>query len=337
MKIAVLAPVAWRTPPRHYGPWELVASLLTEQLVTAGHDVTLFATADSVTTADLRSVVARGYEEDKTADPKVAECLHISNCFEQAGEFDIIHNHFDFLPLTYTGLVATPVITTIHGFSSDTIVPVYKRYNGTNRYVSISNADRNPSLDYLATVYHGIDIGRFTFREKPEGGYLLFFGRIHHDKGAAEAIEIARRAGRKLVLAGIIQDERYFSEKVQPALEGGRVEYVGSAGPDRRDGLLGNADALLHPIQFDEPFGLSVVESLACGTPVVAFNRGSMPEILTHGKNGFLAGGIDEAVDCVASLPEIDRVNCRKTVERRFTAKLMAEAYVQAYTTVLAG
>jgi glycosyltransferase involved in cell wall biosynthesis len=337
MKIAILAPVAWRTPPRHYGPWEQVASLLTEELVKAGHEVTLFATADSVTNAELRSIVAKGYEEDETADPKVVECLHISNCFEQAGEFDIIHNHFDFLPLTYTKLVATPVITTIHGFSSEKIVPVYKKYNAANRYISISNADRNPSLDYLATVYHGIDIDRFTYRKKPEGGYLLFFGRIHHDKGTAEAIEIARRTDRKLILAGIIQDEHYFNEKVKPFLEEGKVEYVGSADPQKRDEILGNADALLHPINFDEPFGLSVVESLACGTPVIAFNRGSMPEILSHGFSGFLVNRIDEAVESIPSLPDIDRENCRKTVESRFTARVMAEAYMSAYTAVLAG
>ena len=200
MRIAMLSPIAWRTPPRHYGPWERVVSLLTEGLLAKGVEVTLFATADSRTAGDLRAVCKTGYEEDRHADPKVLECLHISKLFEQAEEFDLIHNHFDFLPLTYSGLVSTPVVTTIHGFSSPRILPVYEKYNGQAFYVAISEADRSPSLDYIATIHHGIDLAEFNFNAKPDD-YLLFFGRIHSDKGAKEAIEIAKGTGRKLIMA----------------------------------------------------------------------------------------------------------------------------------------
>ncbi len=334
MKIALLSPIAWRTPPRHYGPWERVVSLLCEGLVDQGIDVTLFATGDSVTRAKLDFVCPRPYEEDPEIDPKVWECLHIAHLFERAAEFDLIHNHYDFLPLTYSRLVHTPVVTTIHGFSSPKILPVYQRYAGTNHYVSISNADRHPSLDYIATVYHGIDLESFPFVGAP-GSYLLYFGRIHPDKGTAEAIEIARIFGMPLVIAGIVQDRRYFEEEVAPQLERGRVEYIGPVGPDRRGGLLGNAYALLHPISFAEPFGLSVVEAMACGTPVVAFSRGSMPEIVRHGSTGFLVNSVVEAVAALEQVPTLDRQACRRWVEQRFSRERMVQDYLAVYGQVL--
>lgn len=335
MKIAMLAPIAWRTPPVHYGPWELVTSLLTEELLKNGVEVTLFATGNSVTNARLESVIAQGYEEDRNVDAKVWECLHISNCMERAGEFDIIHNQFDFLPLSYSGLIDTPVITTIHGFSSPRILPVYQKYNGHTHYVSISNADRAPSLDYIATVYHGIDLNEFTFNNNPKGDYLLYYGRIHHDKGAREAIEIAVKLGMRLIMAGIIQDKSYFNEHIEPCLKEGEVEYIGSIGRDRRNELLGNATALLHPINFSEPFGLSVVEAMACGTPVVAFDKGSMREIITDGVNGFIVKNKEEMIQRLKSIEKIDRIACRKTVETRFTKQQMAKEYMKVYNKVL--
>ena len=334
MKIGMLSPIAWRTPPRHYGPWENVVSLLTEALAKRGIDVTLFATGDSLTNARLRAICKKGYEEDRSIEPKVWECLHISEVFEHAGEFDLIHNNFDFLPLTYSGLISTPVITTIHGFSSPKIYPVYQKYNDRAFYVSISKADRLNSLDYVANVYHGIDISQFTFQPRP-GEYLLFFGRIHIDKGAGEAIEIAKKSGMKLIMAGIIQDSQYYEKNIRPFIDGSSVIYVGSAGPEKRDSLLGNAYALLHPINFDEPFGLSVVESMACGTPVIAFNRGSMPELISHGHNGFLVQTVDEAVAAVHDNPMIERSACRRVVEERFTADRMAEEYIDVYRRIL--
>lgn len=335
MKIAMLSPIAWRTPPVHYGPWELVTSLLTEELVKKGIDVTLFATANSITEAKLRSVCQRGYEEDKSIDPKVWECLHISECFEHAGEFDIIHNQFDFLPLTYSGLTDTPVITTIHGFSSPRIMPVYKKYNRKTHYVSISNANRSSLLDYIATVYHGIDTGNFTFNPNPTGDYLLYYGRVHHDKGTKEAVEIAMALGMRLIIAGIIQDQLYFDTYVKPFLKEGKIEYIGSVGADRRDELLGNARLLLHPINFNEPFGLSIVEAMACGTPVVAFNKGSMPELITDGENGYLAENSEEAIEKIRKVDKISRLSCRKVVEKHFTKEVMAQHYIKVYEKIL--
>lgn len=332
----MLSPVAWRTPPRHYGPWEAVVSLLTEGLVRRGHDVTLFATADSETSARLEAVCAAGWEEDPSVDAKAMEALHISNCFEQAERFDIVHNHFDFLPLSYSRLVETPVLTTIHGFSSPRILPVFEKYDGHAHYVSISQADRAPSLTYAATIHHGIDLSRFAFRDRPED-YLLFFGRMHPDKGPKEAIEIARRAGKKLVMAGIVQDRAYFEREVQPHIDGDRVTYLGSVGPEARDRWLGGALCLLHPIAFDEPFGLSVVESMACGAPVVAFDRGSMPELIEDGVTGFLVGGVDDAVAAVGRIGEISRAACRARVERLFSVERMVLGYERAYRAILAG
>lgn len=334
MHIAMLAPIAWRTPPRHYGPWESVASLLTEGLIARGHEVTLFATADSQTSGMLHAVCPRGYEEDRALIPKVWECLHISELFEHADGYDIIHNHFDYLPLTYTGLTFTPVVTTIHGFSSPGILPVYKKYNHKVFYVSISDADRSPDLDYIKTIHHGIDIKQFDFQPATDDN-LLFFGRIHQDKGARQAIEIARACNQKLILAGIIQDQAYHDQYVSPYIDNDKVIYIGSVGPVERNRLLGKACALLHPIQFDEPFGLSVIESMACGTPVIAFDRGSMPELIENGKSGFLVGNVDEAVTTVARIKEIDRAYCRRHVERHFTVDRMINEYIQVYKMIL--
>ena len=333
LRIAMLAPIAWRVPPRHYGPWERVVSLLTEGLVAQGVEVTLFATADSETTAKLEAVCPRPYEEDPSLDAKVWECLHIAHVFEQAGRFDLIHNHFDFLPLSYSGFTQTPLLTTIHGFSSERILPVYKRYNTATHYVSISDADRHPELDYLATVHHGIDLREFTFRAQPDD-YLLFFGRIHPDKGAAEAIEVAKRSGRSLVLAGIVQDKGYFEREVAPHLNE-QIRFVGSVGPNERDKLLGGAYALLHLINFDEPFGLSMVEAMACGTPIVATKRGSVPEVVMDEVSGFVVSNLDEAVEAVSRVAGLSREKVYTYVKDRFDVQHMVEEYLRVYRMLL--
>lgn len=334
LRIAVLSPIAWRTPPEHYGPWELFASLLTEGLVELGHDVTLFATADSVTSARLQATTPNGWSENSEIEPKVAECIHIADVFERADSFDIIHNGFDFLPLSYSGLVDTPVVTTIHGFSSERIVPAYERYDATTTYVAISDSDRHPRLHYEATIHHGIAVEDFSLHPEP-GDHLLYFGRIHPDKGTAHAIEVARRAGRDLVIAGIIQDERYFAEEVEPHVDGERVRYLGSVDVAGRAEVLGGAGALLHLIDFDEPFGFSVVEAMACGTPVIAYGRGSMPELIEQDVTGFLVSDTDEAVRAVELADTVDRGRIRATAVERFDVKTMVDAYVSVYRTVL--
>jgi len=332
MKVAILSPIAWRTPPRHYGPWERVVSLITEGLVKEKIDVTLYATGDSITKGKLRSISKTPYEESDI-NPKVWECLHISEIMEQADEFDIIHNNFDFLPLTYSRLIKTPMVTTIHGFSSPEILPVYKKYNKTTNYVSISNADRSPELDYIRTIYHGIDIENFTLNENT-GDYLLYFGRIHPDKGTREAIEVAKKAKMKLIIAGIIQDKAYYEKYVKPCLNDD-ITYIGSAEPHERNQILRNAFALLHPINFDEPFGLSIIESMACGTPVLAFRRGSMPEIIQDGRNGFIVSGVEEMAMKLKDVKNISRKSCRETVEKKFSQERMVKEYIEVYREII--
>jgi glycosyltransferase involved in cell wall biosynthesis len=334
LRVAILAPISWRVPPRRYGPWEQFASLLTEGLVRRGVEVTLFATADSVTTARLVGTAPTGYSEDPALDAKVWEALHISAVFERAGEFDVIHNGFDFLPLTYSGLVETPVVTTIHGFSSERIVPVFQKYNARGYYVAISDADRHERLDYIATIHHGIDFDEFAL-QREAGDYLLFFGRIHPDKGTVEAIDLAERLGMPLTIAGIVQDGDYYERLVEPRLDGERVSYVGPVGPDRRGGLLGGARALLHLVNFDEPFGFSVVEAMACGTPVIARRRGSMGEIVRHGVNGFLVEALDDAAAAVNAAETLDRAAVRASVEGRFGVARMVDEYLALYRRVL--
>lgn len=309
--------------------------MLTEGLVAAGHDVTLFATADSVTTATLHATVHSGWSDDPTIDPKVAECLHIAAAFERADDFDIIHNSFDFLPLTYSSLVRTPVITTIHGFSSPDILPVYDRYDATTHYVAISESDRHPRLRYTATIHHGIDTAAFAVDPTP-GDHLLYFGRIHPDKGTAHAIDVARRSGRRLDIAGIIQDERYFRDEVEPHLDGEHVRYLGPVPASERTQVLGGAHALLHLIDFDEPFGYSVVEAMACGTPVIANTRGSMSELIEDRVTGYLVTGPDEAVDAVDRAGDLDCAAIRAATVTRFDIATMIDKYVAAYRTVLA-
>jgi glycosyltransferase involved in cell wall biosynthesis len=256
--------------------------------------------------------------------------MHIANLFERAAEFDLIHNSFDFLPLTFTRLVETPVLTTIHGFASDATLPPYVAYADRVSYVAISEADRHPALEYVATIHHGIDFSQFEFNPEPDD-YLLFFGRIHPDKGVAEAIEVARATGIPLVIAGIIQDQGYFDREVAPHVDDRAVRYIGSVGPAERSRILGGATALLHLINFDEPFGFSVVESMACGTPVIASPRGSMPEIVSDGINGFLVEMPGDATGAVEALGSLDRRKVRDSVEDRFTVERMVDRYIKVY------
>jgi glycosyltransferase involved in cell wall biosynthesis len=330
VRIAVLAPISWRVPPRHYGPWELFASLLTEGLVSRGHDVTLFAAGDSVTAARLESVVPQSWSEDPTVNPKVAECLHIAAAFEDSSSYDVIHNSFDFLPLTYSRLVSTPVVTTIHGFSSPEIVRVYAEYDSTNHYVAISDSDRHASLNYAATIHHGIDLKSFEFA--PTGGdHLAYFGRIHPDKGTHRAIACAKRAGLPLHIAGVIHDERYFETEVAPHIDGDSVKFLGPVMAEDRAAFLGSAAALLHLISFDEPFGFSVVESMACGTPVIAFRRGSMPELIDDGRTGAVVDDVDDAVAAIPAVRALDRRIVSATATAFFGVDRMVDAYVNVY------
>lgn len=332
-RVAILSPVAWRTPPRKYGAWETVASNITEGLVARGWDVTLFATRDSLTAARLHAVVDRGYEEDSTIDPKVAEYLHISEAFEHAAGFDLIHSHYDFMALTYSRLVRTPVLTTIHGFSSPRIMPVYEKYR-QSYFVSISDSDRAPGLRYMATVYNGIDTALYPLQEQP-GDQLIFLGRIHPDKGVHLAIEVARQSGRPLTIAGIVQDQTYFQEQIEPHLNES-IRYIGALDVPGKNALFASAFALLHLNTIPERFGLVLAEANAAGIPVIAMDLGSCREVIEDGHTGILVNSVAETVAALDAIGGIDRRACRRRVEANFSIAAMVESYEAVYRSIFA-
>lgn len=332
-KVAILSPVAWRTPPRQYGAWETVAGNIAEGLVARGWEVTLFATGDSITSARLHAVVEHGYEEDRSIDPKVAEYLHIPEVFEHAADFDLIHSHYDFMALAYSRLVKTPVLTTIHGFSSPRIMPVYRKYAG-GYFVSISNSDRMPGLNYVATVYNGIDLALYPFQPQ-RGDDLIFLGRIHPDKGVHLAIEVALVSGRHLIIAGIVQDQAYFEEQVKPHLDGVNIRFIGPVDVAGKNALFARAYALLHLNTIPERFGLVLAEANAAGVPVIAMDLGSCREVIQDGVTGFLAGNVREASQCLERVPQIDRSACRQRVEQCFSVDTMVQQYERVYSIIL--
>jgi glycosyltransferase involved in cell wall biosynthesis len=330
-RIAVLSPVAWRTPPRQYGAWETVASNVAEGLNARGWDVTLFATKNSITRARLHAVVDTGYEEDSSLDPKVAEYLHLSEAFEHATEFDLIHSHYDFMALAYSKLVATPLLTTIHGFSSPSIMPMYQKYRN-GYFTSVSDSDRAPGLNYLATVYNGIDLSLYPFQESP-GDELIFLGRIHPDKGVHLAIAVARMSRLPLSIAGIIQDKEYFEKQIEPFLDQD-IRYVGPVDVPGKNDLFSRARALLHLNTIPERFGLVLAEAGAAGVPVIAMDQGSCREVIQDEQTGFLVNNVNEAVRALKRLSQIDRAVCRRRVQAQFSLETMVEAYERVYASI---
>lgn len=334
-RLALLAPISWPIPPAGYGPWEQIAFDVAEGMLARGLDVTLFATGNSRTRCKLDYVVPVGINEDPALDGDVYGALHIANLFKRARDFDIIHNNFDWKPLTYALATASPpMLTTIHGFSTPQILAAY--YAGAERsfYCSISDSDRDPGLDYVATTYNGIDPSLFTFVDRP-GDYLVFLGRFHPEKGAHLAIEIAKRAGVRLKIAAIPQDRDYFETQVAPHIDGDRVQFLGAVERDTRDALLGGALALVHMTTRPERFGLTMIEAMACGTPVLGARMGSIPEIVVDGTTGFLCDSVEDAVSRVPALAALDRRACRARIETTFTVERMVDAYLAAYERVL--
>jgi glycosyltransferase involved in cell wall biosynthesis len=335
LKLALLAPISWPTPPPGYGPWEQVAANIAEGMSERGLDVTLFATGNSTARARIESVVPVGINEDPALNGDVYGALHTANLFRRAGEFDLIHNNFDWRPLTYAvASSAPPMLTTVHGFSSPPILAAYYACAARSFYCSISNADRDPGLDYLATTYNGIDPSEFKFVDRP-GEYLVFLGRFHPEKGTHLAIEIAKRAGVRLKIAAIHQDHEYFRDRVQPHIDGDRVQFLGAVAREARNELLGGALALVHMTTRPERFGLTMIEAMACGTPVLGARMGSIPEIVVDGETGFLCDSVSEAIAKVPSLANLDRRACRARVETAFSRERMIDRYLDAYRAAL--
>ena len=344
MRIAQLAPTYERVPPAAYGGTELIVHLLTEELVRRGHDVTLFASGDSVTTAGLRSVTPVPVRYgDVTDGLRHAEYLQLANaqaCFLAAagGEFDIVHNHAGIEGLVLAAASRTPVLTTNHNPFVPQTQPIWDAYPWAHHGVSAASAATFPSRGALPPIHHGIDVESFSFGRQPEG-YLLFLGRFMPDKGAMRAIEAARLAGRRLVLAGKVDtaDADRFTRDIEPAIDGDRVTYVGEADADTKRRLLAGADALLFPIEWDEPFGLVMIEALASGTPVIGFRRASVPEIVEDGLTGYVVDDVAAMASAIDRVAEIDRRICRREAERRFTVERMADDYLSRYATVREG
>ena len=335
LRLAVLGAISWPSPPPGYGPWEQIAFNVADGMRRRGLDVTLFATGNSRFDGKLASVVPVGLNEDPALNGEVFTALHIAELFARVHEFDLIHNQLDWKPLTYAMATdSPPLVTTIHGFSSPQILAAY--YAGARRsfYCSISDADRDPGLEYLATTYNGIDPAQFTFSNKP-GDYLCFLGRFHPEKGTHLAIEIARRAGVRLKMAAIPHDEAYFREQVAPHIDGDRVQFLGAVEREARNELLSDALALVHMTTRPERFGMTLIEAMACGTPVLGARMGSLPEIVVDGVTGFLCDTLDEAVERVPHLAALDRRACRTRVEREFSIERMIDRYLAAYGRAL--
>jgi glycosyltransferase involved in cell wall biosynthesis len=331
LRVAVLAPITWPTPPPGYGPWEQIAFNIADGMRRRGLDVTLFATGNSQFDGRVESVVPVGTAEDPALNPDVFSALHIGRLMEHAERYDLIHNNFDWKPMTYAlGTKTPPMLTTVHGFSTPQILGAYYACSWRSFYTSISNADRDPGLSYLATTYNGIDPNEFTFNENP-GDYLVFLGRFHPEKGTHLAIEIAKRTGKQLKIAAIPQDDEYFNTQVEPHIDGEQIQFLGEVRRGARDELLRNALALVHMTTRPERFGLTMVEAMACGTPVLGANMGSIPEIVVDGVTGFLCESVEDAVAKVPLLASLDRRACRAHVQERFTVDCMIDRYLQAY------
>ncbi len=340
MRVAQIAPLYERVPPKLYGGTERVVSFLTEELVRLGHQVTLFASGDSITRARLVAPCPRALRLDPSCrDSLAAHVLMLGWVYDRAAEFDIIHNHTDYLGLPLTRMVPTPTLITLHGrLDYQEIHPLYRNYREVS-VVSISDAQRAPMPDanWVGTVHHGLPLELYAPEPRP-GGYLLFLGRISPEKCPDAAIRVARRAGVPLRIAAKVDlvDRRYFEHTVRPLLNDPLIDFIGEVGDAQKQRLLANARALLFPVDWPEPFGLVMIEALACGTPVIARPRGSVPEVLRDGRTGFVCETEDEMVAAIDRLDAIDRRACRREFEQRFAVNVMARKYGEIYERMCA-
>jgi glycosyltransferase involved in cell wall biosynthesis len=340
MRIAQVAPLYESVPPKYYGGTERVVSYLTEELVRQGHEVTLFASGDSETKARLVAACPRSLRLDKRYQDQMAHhYAMLENVFRRAAEFDMIHFHVDYLHFPLSRREAITQVTTLHGrLDLPDLVPLYQEFREMP-VISISNGQREPLpwLNWQATVYHGVPADIYQFRPKA-GSYLAFLGRISPEKRVDRAIEIAKQAGMPLKIAAKIDrvDKDYFESEIVPLLRTSLVEFVGEISDGEKDEFLGNAYALLFPIDWPEPFGLVMIEAMACGTPVIAYRSGAVPEVMDQGHTGFIVRGLEDAVEGVRHVAQLSRQRCREVFERRFTASRMAHDYVQQFERLIA-
>lgn len=339
MRIAQVAPLYESVPPKLYGGTERIVSYLTEELVKQGHDVTLFASGDSLTQAKLVPASPRALRLDaKCADQLAHHVLLLDSVFTQRHEFDIIHFHIDYLHFPLTRAMGWTTLSTLHGrLDIPDLVPIYQTFREMP-VSSISDAQRRPLpwLNWQGTIYHGLPESQYDF-SPTSGGYLVFLGRTSPEKGLDQAIAIARRAGMPLKVGAKIDgaDLEYFNTCLKPLMNGSGVEFLGEVGFPEKNELLGGAAALLFPIRWPEPFGIVMIEAMACGTPVIAYSQGSVPEIIEDGLTGFIVANADAAVKAVEKLGSFDRAACRRRFERRFTSSLMSSQYLRLYKTLL--
>jgi glycosyltransferase involved in cell wall biosynthesis len=339
MRIAQVAPLYERVPPIYYGGTERIVSYLTEELIEQGHDLTLFASGDSLTGARLVSPCARSLRLDPDCiDPLAHFCLMLEMVFEQAGSFDMIHYHIDYLHFPFSKRNLTPHVTTLHGrLDLPDLVPLYRRF-AKMPVISISDTQRAPlpCINWQGTVHHGIPTSLYALHRN-EGSYLAFLGRISPEKRVDRAIEIAKLAKMKLKIAAKVDrvDSKYMEKKIKPLLDHPLVEFIGEIGEEQKEDFLGNAYALLFPIDWCEPFGLVMIESMACGTPIIAYNQGSVPEVVDEGRTGFIVNGVEESVRALEKVRSLDRLRCRRIFEERFSATRMANDYVKIYEKLL--
>ncbi len=337
MKIAQIAPLWIPVPPYTYGGIELMVSLLTEELVKRGHEVTLFSTGDSKTKARLIPIWPKSLWRAKLLAPHAVFSLMYEKIFEMRNEFDIIHDHCEFYTASYSKFLNCPVVSTIHHPLYEEMIILFKKFHNIN-YVAISKNQRKsaPGVNFVETIYHGLPLKKYPFRETPQN-YLLWLSKITPQKGLAEAIDVAKKSGEKLIISGIVpkEDQDYFEYRIQPMIDGKQIQFVGAANFEKKIELFKNAKAFLYPIRRSEPFGLVVIESMACGTPVIAYKEGAMPELIKDGKTGFLVNSQEEMVNALKKVKNIKRIDCRRQAERKFGLGKMVNRYENLYRTIL--
>lgn len=336
MRIGMIAPLELRVPPLAYGGTELIVSLLTEELVRRNHSVTLFASGDSCTSASLVAG-APSYLRGSHRNKGLLSILNVVSCLERSDDFDLIHNHTGLEGMATAGLIRTPVLTTLHGALEGDWLLLFQRYRGWYNTISESAKALIPPKDRFAgVIYNAIECETYPFNPGPRDDYLLFLSRISPEKGPHLAIEVARRLGQRLVIAGNVDsvDEQYFQSEIMPQVDGDLVHYVGEADYALKRELFSNARCLLAPITWDEPFGLFMTEAMACGTPVIAMRRGAAPELVVDGETGFLVDDVDEMAEAVSRIHTIDPTACRRNVEERFSVGRMVDDYIAAYSRI---